>query len=134
MGLLGFCADTWRVTSKHAAITPILTKSSFMRLTPMNSVISATSAASGSARIVQNLKDLLRPHPAFHIDLPAGNPLRRFQQGFMLVPAGAELTVPMRWSLDSDHGRSQMCDVTKKLHRAFAIPIFHLSIRRTHPA
>ena len=42
------------------------------------SMISATAAASGHARIVQNRQDLLRPHPTFDIDLLALDSVRRF--------------------------------------------------------
>src|SRR5579862_4853887 len=40
----------------------------------------------------------------------------------------------MSWNFDANHGRTQMRDVAKEIHRAFAILILQLAIRGAHSA
>ena len=52
----------------------------------------------------------------------------------MPAPTRAELALPMRRGLNSNHRRPQVRHLTKKLDWTFTIPALQFPIRRTHPA
>src|SRR5258706_5606282 len=77
---------------------------------------------------------MLRRHPAVDIDLLALNAARRFKNFAVLPSADAEFTLSMRRNFGSDHSCPEVGDIAKKLNWALFVAIFHLAIRRTHPA
>jgi hypothetical protein len=98
------------------------------------SMISATAAASGHARIVEDRQNLLRSHPSFHVDLLASDAVRRFEQRLVLSPTGAKVTLAVRRSLDSDGRGPQVSHGAEKINRVFPVAIFEFPVCRAHGA
>ena len=77
---------------------------------------------------------MMWPYPAFHTNFFSTDTSSGIHHHIMLIPAGAEFAFAMRWDFHFDHRCPKVCDVAKKLDRAFFMAIFHFSVRRTHSA
>src|SRR3984957_14829757 len=96
--------------------------------------MTAAATAGPDVGIGENGKYLLRPRPAFNVNFLICNPACRLHHAVVLTATRAELTLSVRWNLNSHDCRPQVCDLTEKFHGTLAVPVFHLAIGRTHPA